>query len=144
MLANEDSVLFFSFEKKILGLFFAGFAYSAAHESIVELKRKDEYDSCDVSNPIRMYTDGLDGIPLYGEGRRYFVSSRPENCKSGLKLHVDVMPLGTPETEKPKVAVSENSVSTWAAAPTTPSGSVQLYGSSMWLLVGLWLCYMAI
>ena len=91
-----------------------------------------------------MYTDGLDGIPLDGEGSRYFISSRPESCKSGLKLHVDVMPLGSPETEKPKVAVSENSVSTLAAAPTTPSGSVQLYGSSMVLLVGLWLCYMAI
>ena len=121
-----------------------GFAYSAAQESIVELNTKDEYESCDVSNPIRMYTDGLDGIPLDGEGIRYFVSSKTESCKNGLKLHVEVMPLGNPETEKPKVAMSENSVSTMAAAPTTPSGSVQLYGSFVLLLVGLWLCCMAI
>lgn len=121
-----------------------GFAYSAAQESIVELKSKDEYESCDVRNPIRMYTDGLDSIPLDGEGTRYFVSSRPESCKIGLKLHVDVMPLGSPNIEKPKVGVSENSVSSTmaaAAAPTTPSGSVKLYGSTVLFLVGLWLYY---
>ncbi|XP_022721048.1 mavicyanin-like [Durio zibethinus] len=120
------------------------FAYSAAQESIAELKGKDEYESCDISNPLKMYTDGLDGIQLDGEGIRYFVSSRPESCKNGLKLHVDVLPLGSPETEKPKIAVSENSVSTKAAAPTSPSGSVQLHVSSMLLLVGLGICYMAI
>ncbi|XVF26160.1 hypothetical protein REPUB_Repub13aG0275400 [Reevesia pubescens] len=120
------------------------FAYSAAQESIVELKSKNDYESCDVTNPIRMYTDGLDGIPLDGEGIRYFVSSKHESCKNGLKLHVEVMPLGSPETQKPNVGVSENSVSTMAAGPTTPSGSVQLYRSFVLLLVGLWLCYIAI
>ncbi|XVF27990.1 hypothetical protein REPUB_Repub14bG0157200 [Reevesia pubescens] len=119
------------------------FAYSASEGRIVELKSKDEYESCDVSNPIRMYTDGLDGIPLDGEGTRYFVSSRTESCKNGLKLHVEVMPLGSPETQKPKVAVS----TIMAAAPTTPSGSVQFYGNfvlTVLLLVGLWLCYIAV
>ncbi|MBA0694712.1 hypothetical protein Goari_004986, partial [Gossypium aridum] len=38
------------------------FPYSAAQEGIVEVKSKDEYESCDVGNPIRMYTVGLDGI----------------------------------------------------------------------------------
>ncbi|XVF87828.1 hypothetical protein PTKIN_Ptkin18bG0152100 [Pterospermum kingtungense] len=121
------------------------FAYSAAQESIIELKSKDEYESCDVSNPIRMYTDGLDNISLDEEGIRYFVSSRPESCKNGLKLHVDVMPLGSPTIEKPKVGVSDSSVSsTMAAAPTTPSGSVQLYTSTVLFLVGLWLYYVAV
>ncbi|XVE87692.1 hypothetical protein DITRI_Ditri19aG0008000 [Diplodiscus trichospermus] len=119
------------------------FAYSAAQESIVELKGKDEYESCDVSNPIRMYTDGLDTIPLDGEGIRYFVSSKTESCKNGLKLHVEVMPFGSAEAENPKVAVSENSAKTMAAAPTTPSGSVQLCRSFLLVLVGLWLCFMA-
>ncbi|EOY28875.1 Copper binding protein 9, putative [Theobroma cacao] len=121
------------------------FAYSAAQESIIELKSQDEYESCDVSNPIRMYTDGLDGIPLDGEGTRYFVSSKPESCKNGLKVNVEVLPSGTAVTEKPKVAASsENSISTMAAAaPTTPSGSVKIYGSFLLLSVALWLCLMA-
>ncbi|KAE8728580.1 tropinone reductase-like protein [Hibiscus syriacus] len=46
----------------------SGFAYSTAEESIAELNSKEEYESCDVSNPLRMYTDGLDDIPLDGEG----------------------------------------------------------------------------
>ncbi|MFQ6639379.1 hypothetical protein Gotur_015815 [Gossypium turneri] len=113
------------------------FAYAAAQESIAEVNSPEEYESCDVSNPIRMYTDGIDGIPLDGEGIRYFVSGKEESCKNGLKLHVEVMPFGNPEPEKPRVAVA-------AAAPTTPSGSARLYGSSVLLLVGLWLCHMAI
>ncbi|XP_040969616.1 mavicyanin isoform X2 [Gossypium hirsutum] len=108
-----------------------------SQESIAEVNSPEEYESCDVSNPIRMYTDGIDGIPLDGEGIRYFVSGKEESCKNGLKLHVEVMPFGNPEPERPRVAVA-------AAAPTTPSGSARLYGSSVLLLAGLWLCYMAI
>ncbi|KAK8493578.1 hypothetical protein V6N11_064541 [Hibiscus sabdariffa] len=119
------------------------FAYSAAQESIVELKSKDEYESCDVRSPLRMYTDGLDSIELVEEGIRYFASNKLESCKKGLKLHVEVMPLGKPDTQISSVAaVAENSVSIVAdaVAPTTPSGSVQLYGNFMLLLIGLWLC----
>uniref|UniRef100_A0A2N9IW17 Phytocyanin domain-containing protein n=1 Tax=Fagus sylvatica TaxID=28930 RepID=A0A2N9IW17_FAGSY len=109
------------------------FTYSAAQESIIELKGKEEYESCDISNPIKMYTDGLDGISLDGEGIRYFVSSKPESCKNGLKLHVEVVPEGTPEI--PKIASS-----TLASGPTTPSGSAHLIGSSILLAFGF-LCY---
>ncbi|KAK8592233.1 hypothetical protein V6N13_062819 [Hibiscus sabdariffa] len=125
------------------GRSFRGFAYSAAQESIVELKSKDEYESCDVRSPLRMYTDGLDSIELVEEGIRYFASNKLESCKKGLKLHVEVMPLGKPDTQISSVAaVAENSVSIVAdaVAPTTPSGSVQLYGNFMLLLIGLWLC----
>ncbi|OMO64772.1 Plastocyanin-like protein [Corchorus olitorius] len=120
------------------------FAYSAAEESIIELNTKDEYESCDVSNPIRMYTDGLSGIPLDGEGTRYFVSSKPDKCKNGLKLHVEVMPFRSPaETQKPKHSVS---VMAAAAAPTTPSppsGSLHLHASLVLLLVGLCFSFVA-
>lgn len=70
----------------------AGFAYSAAEESLMELQSKEEYESCDLSNPIRMYVNGLDRVSLDGEGTRYFSSGKLENCRKGLKLHVDVMP----------------------------------------------------
>ncbi|RWW63563.1 hypothetical protein BHE74_00029253 [Ensete ventricosum] len=70
----------------------AGFAYSAAEESLMELQNKEEYESCDLSNPIRMSVNGLDRVSLDGEGTRYFSSGKLENCRKGLKLHVDVMP----------------------------------------------------
>jgi len=112
------------------------FTYSAAQESIAELKSKEEYESCDVSNPIRMYTDGLDRISLDGEGIRYFASNNPESCKNGLKLHVEVLPEGAPGI--PKLLTSVGSVSAVAAGPA--SGSAHVIGSFILLAIGF-LCY---
>ena len=108
----------------------AGFAYSAAHGFIAEVKSKEEFDSCDVSNPIRMFTDGLDSTPMDKEGVRYFTSSNPESCKNGLKLHVQVVPhQDRTQTVMPIVATSEISALAAAEAPTTPSGSDHLSSS---------------
>ncbi|EEF33956.1 Cucumber peeling cupredoxin, putative [Ricinus communis] len=114
------------------------FTYSMVQGRIAELRTKEEYESCDVSNPIRMYTDGLDAISLEQEGIRYFVSSDSNSCKNGLKLHVEVLPHQT--TDSPKVITSEGSVSAIAAGPT-PSGSAQLGASCVFLMAGLWLSY---
>nr|GMD91746.1 mavicyanin-like [Ipomoea batatas] len=46
------------------------FTYSAAEESIAELGSREEFMSCDLSNPITMYTNGIDKIPLDTEGVR--------------------------------------------------------------------------
>ncbi|XP_077211133.1 early nodulin-like protein 14 [Tasmannia lanceolata] len=116
-----------------------GFTYSAALESIAELKNREEYESCDVSNPIRMYTDGLDKVLLDAEGTRYFASTKLDKCKDGLKLHVDVIPQGADDPAKPTI------VHVVATGPT-PSGSAPLQGVSfmLWLvlallcLVGFW------
>ncbi|KAJ0081892.1 hypothetical protein Patl1_09813 [Pistacia atlantica] len=119
------------------------FTYSAAQESIAEIKTKEEYESCDVSNPIKMFTDGLDSILLDGEGIRYFVSSKTENCKNGLKLHVDVVPKHTPEN--PKVSKSKGSALALAAPPTTPTPSSapsRISASFALFFVGLGLCFM--
>ncbi|KAL2483933.1 mavicyanin-like [Forsythia ovata] len=68
------------------------FTNSAPQESILELQSQEEFQSCDVSNPIKMYTDGVNQIPLEREGNMYFVIGNQENCNNGLKLHVDVKP----------------------------------------------------
>ncbi|KAF5472711.1 hypothetical protein F2P56_009405 [Juglans regia] len=115
------------------------FTYSSAKESIAEVKSKEEYEACDVSNPIKMYTDGLESISLDGEGVRYFASSKAESCRNGLKLHVEVLPQGGPENI-PKVAASKGTVGAVADGPTTPSGTAHLMGSLILLAVGF-LCY---
>ncbi|KAK9268205.1 hypothetical protein L1049_010648 [Liquidambar formosana] len=115
------------------------FTYSAAQESVAELKSKEEYESCDVNNPIRMYTDGLDGISLEREGIRYFTSSKPESCKNGLKLHVEVQPQRKPEIQT--ITTSESSVVAVAAGPITPSAATHLAGVSSLLSAILMLCY---
>ncbi|KAG6583756.1 Uclacyanin 1 [Cucurbita argyrosperma subsp. argyrosperma] len=108
------------------------FAYSMAQGKIVELQSKKEYEACDVSNFIRMYTDGIDIVPLNGEGIRYFASSKPESCKKGLKLHVQVEAQAQDQDQAQKKAQMKttgvettNDVSDGdsAAAPPTPSAS---------------------
>ncbi|KAJ4826689.1 hypothetical protein Tsubulata_030015 [Turnera subulata] len=115
------------------------FTYSAAQERVAELLTEEEYKSCDVGNPIRMYTDGIDRISLEKEGIRYFASSNADNCKKGLKLHVEV---GPPEAaDVPKVVESEGSGSVAADGPK-PSTSAHISPDLAFLVAGFfWLWY---
>ncbi|KAL3519386.1 hypothetical protein ACH5RR_017535 [Cinchona calisaya] len=107
------------------------FAYPATEESIMELQTSEEFYSCDLSNPIRMYTKGLDKVSLDSEGVRFFTSGNSENCKNGLKLPVNVQPQVKNEM--------------LAAAPTTPSASPHFTELSFTaLFVALALSYMGI
>ncbi|KAF5178460.1 Early nodulin-like protein [Thalictrum thalictroides] len=107
------------------------FSYSGPQESISELRTKEEFESCDITNPIKMYTDGVNKVDLNGEGIRYFVSSKPENCKNGLKLHVEVLPKSQPQSQPNILYVSD------LAAGPTPFGSASLLGPRLLsILVG--------
>lgn len=96
------------------------FTYSSAVENVVELRSKDEYEACDLSNPIRMYNDGLSKVPLRGEGIRYFASGNAESCKKGLKIPVQVKPRLTksPIVMKP---LPSSETAALAEAPLAPS-----------------------
>ncbi|KAI3969679.1 hypothetical protein MKX01_020240 [Papaver californicum] len=113
------------------------FSCSAAQEMVAELGSKEEYETCDITNPIKMYTDGLNSVHLDGEGSRYFVSGMPESCKNGLKLHVHVLPPPGQQLTESKTPRSTDKV--LAVAPTSPHSAtpelpIQL---SALLLVGL-------
>ncbi|KAF2302179.1 hypothetical protein GH714_033576 [Hevea brasiliensis] len=111
-----------------------------AEGMIAELKTKEEFDLCDVRNPTRMYSDGLDGISLNEEGIRYFVSTNSKVCKNGLKLHVEVMPEQTSDVNDiPKLSASEDAALAVAAGPT-PSDSTHVGAGGAMLLSGIWLC----
>ncbi|PIA38216.1 hypothetical protein AQUCO_02800112v1 [Aquilegia coerulea] len=110
------------------------FSYSGPQESISELRTKEEFESCDITNPIKMYTDGVNKVNLDGEGIRYFVSSKPANCKNGLKLHVEVLPKSQPQNQTNTSSILN--VSALAAGPT-PFGSAGLLGPRLLsILVG--------
>ncbi|KAG8655788.1 mavicyanin [Manihot esculenta] len=116
------------------------FAYSMAQGTIAELKTKEEYDSCDISNPIRMYTNGLDSISLHEEGIRYFVSTNSKICKKGLKLHVEVTSEKSGTCDD--IPKSEDSALAVAAGPTaSDSTHVGASGVMFMLLSGIWLSY---
>ncbi|KAL2341356.1 hypothetical protein Fmac_009296 [Flemingia macrophylla] len=102
------------------------FTYSVAEGLVAELKSKEEYEACDVRNPIKMYTEGLHTVPLEREGIRYFVSSDTKNCKNGLKLHVQVLPKETNSSPTLKLE---------APAPTTPSSGSSRFGYNTLLML---------
>ncbi|GLJ32737.1 hypothetical protein SUGI_0659070 [Cryptomeria japonica] len=58
---------------------------------ILELKSREEFENCDVSNPIKLYDGGLDEVPLIEVGDRYFTSGNAEDCQCGMKVHMYVL-----------------------------------------------------
>ncbi|XAR65723.1 hypothetical protein NMG60_11009924 [Bertholletia excelsa] len=117
------------------------FAYSAAQENLVELGTKEEYDACNVSNPVRTYTNGLDRVPLDREEIRYFASGTPESCKKGLKMHVEVKPWPMLDSRNASNVVAVAATD----GPVSPSASTRLSGLSYVLLLGfyftIWACW---
>ncbi|CAN0910321.1 FAH [Linum grandiflorum] len=122
------------------------FAYSAAEGGVYELRTKEEYYTCDSTNPIKMYTDGLNSVHLTGEGVRYFVSSNTSSCKEGLKLHVEVLPQGiSKENDQIATTVSSSSLGyVVAAGPTAPSGAAHIGGSLLLGVAGFVLWFVGI
>uniref|UniRef100_A0A1D1XS13 Early nodulin-like protein 2 n=1 Tax=Anthurium amnicola TaxID=1678845 RepID=A0A1D1XS13_9ARAE len=120
------------------------FTYSAAEESIAELGSREEFDGCDLSNPIRMYTDGLNEVALEGQGPRYFASGRPESCRAGLKLHVAALP-PLERAEGPAAAWLPGGDQVPTAYGPASSGSTPLAvsGLVLWAVVAL-LCSMGL
>lgn len=76
------------------------FAYASGEQSVLELKSREEWEACDVSNPIRLYKGGVDSVPLVDVGSRFFTTGRVEDCRNGMKLHINVDAAGSsPETK---------------------------------------------
>ncbi|KAK9706341.1 hypothetical protein RND81_07G117500 [Saponaria officinalis] len=107
---------------------FLWFAYSGGldRDNVVELRSKEEFESCDVSNPIVMLTEGIDKISLQEEGHRYFASSNIDNCKKGLKLPVEVQ---SKSSALRSSSSTTNKAAFLAQEPSAPSSATQIYGS---------------
>ncbi|KAJ6779049.1 BLUE COPPER PROTEIN [Salix koriyanagi] len=116
----------------------SGFTHSAAQGRIAEVETREEYLACDVSNPIRMYSDDSDGISLDGQGVRFFTNSNSEKCKNGLKLHVEVVPAARTDTTTPEVT-SEGSDKAIAAPPESSAASSHFGASFALLMAGFWI-----
>ncbi|XP_078165863.1 mavicyanin-like [Carex rostrata] len=115
------------------------FTYAAPLEGVMELKTKGELESCETSNPIKMYTEGLNQVTLEGEGSRYFTSINPESCKKGLKLHVKVLPVRQPIEQVTGVA-SYSVVEVGAEGPSTSHAKCYKGWSSLvWFVLAFFL-----
>ncbi|CAO2823601.1 unnamed protein product [Amaranthus hypochondriacus] len=117
---------------------FLWFSYSNSLDKdyVVEVKSKEEFESCDVSNPIKMYTNGLDQISLQEEGIRYFASANPDKCKNGLKLPVQIKSKSTADIQ----SSSSSFDNVLAKEPTSPSSSTKICGSIL-MIIGAIIIY---
>ncbi|GLJ28260.1 hypothetical protein SUGI_0555350 [Cryptomeria japonica] len=70
------------------------FAYASSQQSVLELKSREEFDNCDVSNPIKLYDGGFDAVPLIEMGDRYFTSGNAEDYQHRMKVHINVLSYG--------------------------------------------------
>jgi hypothetical protein len=125
------------------------FAYASGDQSVLELKSRDEWEACDISNPIRLYKGGVDSVPLANVGSRFFSSGRVEDCQNGMKLHINVESAGSSSESESKSQSSwplmERMKGVTAQAPTSGSpvkshfSSLSIFSSVLIIFFALWL-----
>ncbi|KAG5020892.1 hypothetical protein JHK87_016747 [Glycine soja] len=77
----------------VKGLYFTmtgGPEYNKGIDSVVVVKKED-FDSCNINNPIQKMDGGDSTFQLSNSGLFYFISGNLNNCKNGEKLIVLVM-----------------------------------------------------
>ncbi|XP_057751547.1 early nodulin-like protein 9 [Arachis stenosperma] len=99
------------------------FKYKKGSDSVLEVKKED-YDKCNKSNPIKKFDDGNTEFTLDHSGPFYFISGQDQNCQNkGQKLIVVVLaPRGTTPTPPSPKSPSPTPTPTPTPAPA-PSGS---------------------
>ncbi|MED6225123.1 hypothetical protein PIB30_090685 [Stylosanthes scabra] len=103
------------------------FKYKKGSDSVLEVKKED-YEKCNKSNPIKKFTDGNTEFTFDHSGPFYFISGQDDNCKNkAQKLIVVVLaPRGTTPTPPKSPSPAPSSGSPPVPAPTpapTPAGN---------------------
>ena len=65
----------------------ADFKYNKGIDSVVVVKKED-FDSCNINNPIQKMDGGDSTFQLSNSGLFYFISGNLNNCKNGQKLNI--------------------------------------------------------
>ncbi|KAG4967757.1 hypothetical protein JHK87_033408 [Glycine soja] len=102
----------------------ADFKYNKGSDSVVVVKKED-FDSCNINNPIQKMDGGDSTFQLSNSSLFYFISGNLDNCKNGQKLIVLVMAARQPipRTAPPPQKIPASSLTSSAPTPTDNSGS---------------------
>ncbi|CAJ1978553.1 unnamed protein product [Sphenostylis stenocarpa] len=76
------------------------FKYQKGSDSVLEVKKED-YDKCNMTNPIKKFEDGDTEFKFDRSGPFYFISGTDGNCEKGQKLIVVVLSPRTPPQPLP-------------------------------------------
>ncbi|KAF8073276.1 hypothetical protein N665_1122s0005 [Sinapis alba] len=64
--------------------------YDAKVDSVLQVTKED-YDSCNTSNPLKQYNDGDTKLELDHSGAYFFISGALDHCAKGQKMHLVVL-----------------------------------------------------
>ncbi|CAL0333855.1 unnamed protein product [Lupinus luteus] len=99
------------------------FKYNKLYDSVLVVKKED-YDSCNVNNPMQKMDDGDSTFKLSNSGLYFFISGNVDNCNNGEKLIVLVMAVRhkqvappLPERDLPPREVDPSTLVPMAQAP---------------------------
>ncbi|CAJ2675084.1 unnamed protein product [Trifolium pratense] len=118
--------------------------YEAGKDSVLQVTKED-YVSCNISNPIKQYNDGNTKVRFDHSGPYYYISGEKGHCEKGQKLTIVVMsPRGgkspTPGAAiSPAVAPSPAEVAGPgpAVAPAPTSAATVLHGGGVFVAIGV-------
>ncbi|AES59115.1 putative cupredoxin [Medicago truncatula] len=115
--------------------------YEAGKDSVLQVSKED-YDSCNISKPIKHYNDGNTKVRFDHSGPYYYISGEKGHCEKGQKLTVVVMSLKG--GSRPIVAFSPSpspaeveGPAASAVAPAPTSGAAVLQGGGVFVAVGV-------
>ncbi|XP_074284880.1 early nodulin-like protein 3 [Silene latifolia] len=92
-------------------------------EDSVLLVTKENYNNCNINNPIKSLTDENSEYKFERSGPHYFISGNSENCKKGQKIIIVVLairPKKTPPSPSPKPSPINPPATVPAVSPSPP------------------------
>ncbi|KAI9391652.1 hypothetical protein POPTR_007G120200v4 [Populus trichocarpa] len=95
------------------------FQYGLVHD--VNEVSKADYDSCQITSPLKSYSGGTTVIPLSSPGKRYFTCATPGHCAGGMKLEIDSLATSTPPPASPLTPPPASPLTPPPASPSLPS-----------------------
>ncbi|PQQ08252.1 mavicyanin-like [Prunus yedoensis var. nudiflora] len=63
------------------------FSYNNQFHNVMQVTNQD-YESCNPTSPIAVYTSGSDNITLDGPGNFYFLCGAPGHCQAGQRVEI--------------------------------------------------------
>ncbi|KAI3708384.1 hypothetical protein L2E82_37552 [Cichorium intybus] len=95
------------------------FKYNDATDSVLVVD-KDDYDNCNVDNPVEKLDGGETNYRLEKAGANYFITGNKSNCEQGQKVDVEVLHIRIRSPPSPPPAPAPLPPAPASPVPVTP------------------------
>ncbi|XP_024520060.1 blue copper protein-like [Selaginella moellendorffii] len=115
-LNSNRSIHMISISYFFLGTLFLEFKYESGH-SLLALATQEAYNNCDLSNPVKTFTEPNPIVTLGAPGKKFYVCGVGNHCNAGMKVIINVVSsadAAAPPAEPPQKGAAGNLVSSSA------------------------------